>query len=666
MVIDWLKHKLFSVNGYMLIGIVFVLLITAPFLYRSILDTYKQTAYEQFETHVREQAGLLADILSVLDISNRNQVDNVLDLVLLKGKTTYVEIIDDENQTLHRYTIEDGGNVKFIADDYIGQHNDNTYYISLPVHYIYLGNAIYQLRMGFDESAVNEAYRNLKIRALAILSAYIILVILIIGYITRMLLKPMKELRRQSREIAEGNIHIPIHIATKLQDIKYLSNDLEIMRFSLVDMAETMQFKATHDELTNLPNRFLFNDRLHTAISVATRENKNFSVLLIDLNRFKEINDTLGHGMGDKVLQEVSRRLQEEIRESDTFARIGGDEYAVILTGVGQIIAEKIACKLYKLIEPAITVGEHTLNVGASIGIAVYPDDGNEAELLLQHADIAMYHAKRNNLVVASYHPDMDVDSYENLILANDMKHSIEAGHFRPLFQPKIDVKSGKLCGCEILMRWQHPELGLICPDKFIPLAEQENLIGILTRWMISNYLEKFRRLIKVNPDFTISINISPNDLLDTALFNAIKEILNTSHFPANRLFIEVTENAIMKNPARSTDILTHFHELGIAISVDDFGTGYSSLAYLQKFPITELKIDKSFISHLTKASNDYMIVNATIAMAHDLQLRVVAEGVETVEVLELLKGLNCDCAQVYYFSKPLEYDDFQKWLNDY
>jgi len=387
---------------------------------------------------------------------------------------------------------------------------------------------------------------------------------------------------------------------------------------------------------------------------------------LLDLNRFKEINDTLGHGVGDDVLKIVSVRMHESLRQSDTVARIGGDEFSFILQGVGQILAEKMASKIIKILEPKFEVGNHSLKIGASIGISIYPDDGLEADLLMRRADVAMYNAKHNNLSLASYYEEMDSDHYEKLMLSNDLKNSIINGHFEPLFHPKIDFLTGKPCGCEMLLRWQHPQLGLIYPNKFIPLAERENLIGELTRWVVSKYLNKFSELIKIDKNFHVAINVSPIDLLDDALFNSINEILDTSRYPQDNLYIEVTENAIMKNPIRSAEILDMFHERGIKVSIDDFGTGYSSLAYLQKFPISELKIDKSFVSDLTSDSANYSIVKATIAMAHDLGIVVVAEGVEDKLTLKLLEQMGCDRVQGFLYCKPLNFEDLNEWLSSY
>jgi EAL domain-containing protein (putative c-di-GMP-specific phosphodiesterase class I) len=267
---------------------------------------------------------------------------------------------------------------------------------------------------------------------------------------------------------------------------------------------------------------------------------------------------------------------------------------------------------------------------------------------------------------LASYYEDMDSDHYEKLMLSNDLKTSIINDHFEPLFQPKIDLLTGKPCGCELLLRWHHPYLGLIYPEKFIPLAERENLIGELTASVLSNYLDLFCGIVKADSDFHVSVNVSPVDLLDNSLFDSIRETLKQVDFPEANLCIEVTENAIMKNPARSVEILEKFHHSGIMVSIDDFGTGYSSLAYLQKFPISELKIDKSFVTDLADNSANYSIVSATITMAHDLGMKVVAEGVEDKAALKIIESLGCDRAQGYLYAKPLDIDAIADWIASY
>jgi diguanylate cyclase (GGDEF)-like protein len=638
-----------------------------PFLYQTISHGYKDNSYEQFVSHVTQVAGLLADVLSTKSQKdNRDDIISILDTAFLGSSIQFIEIVDFQGNVTRPRDSDPSLKNDFKDDTEVSQNGDEIYNLSVPVYFKDNKNNVSNLRIGFDESAVNNDYARIKEKVEYVLVIYLAAIILLVTVLTRIIHKPLLQLGDRSREIANGNLLVPLGISSKISEIQYLADDVDEMRRSLVNLAEHMQHKANHDELTGLPNRYLFNDRLEQAIVMSERDKKQFAILLLDLDRFKEINDTIGHGVGDEVLRIVSSRMLEGLRVSDTVARIGGDEFSFILIGVGQILAEKMAHKIIELIEPKFEVEKHTLKIGASIGISIYPDDGASADLMMRRADVAMYNAKHNNLKLASYYKEMDSDHYEKLMLSNDLKTSISNGHFEPLFQPKIDLLTGKPCGCELLLRWQHPQLGLIYPDKFIPLAERENLIGELTSWVIDNYLHMFCELISINESFHVSINVSPVDLLDNVLLKSISETLEKIHFPEGNLCIEVTENAIMKNPIRSAEILDMFHDSGIMVSIDDFGTGYSSLAYLQKFPISELKIDKSFITDLTENSANYSIVNATITMAHDLGIAVVAEGVEDKSVLRILESIGCDRAQGYLYAKPLNIEAMFKWIKAY
>jgi len=661
------NKRIFSITTYMIAAVVLIHVAVMPFLYHTITNGYKDKSYEQFVSHVTEVAGLLADVLSTKSLyDDRKDIVNILSSSILGSGVQYIEIVDFQGGVI---SPQDGVLfllTTFIEDDAVNENGDDVYYLSVPVYFIDSKDKVSSLRIGVDESSTISDYQSIKKNVAYVFAAYLVAIIFLLAIMTRIIHKPLYQLRDRSREIANGNTEVPLGLVSRLSEIQYLADDLEEMRLSLVSLAERMQYKASHDELTNLPNRYLFNDRLERVIALSARDKKQFAVLLLDLDRFKEINDTLGHGVGDDVLRIVSVRMHESLRESDTVARIGGDEFSFILYGVGQILAEKMARKIIDILEPKFEVDNHLLKIGASIGISIYPEDGEDADLLMRRADVAMYNAKHNNLSLASYYEEMDSDHYEKLMLANDLKNSIINGHFEPLFQPKIDLLTGKPCGCEMLLRWQHPHLGLIYPNKFIPLAERENLIGELTRWMMSSYLSEFSELVAINADFHVAINISPVDLLDDTLFNSINEIIDKSHFPEGNLYIEVTENAIMKNPIRSAEILEMFHDRGIMVSIDDFGTGYSSLAYLQKFPISELKIDKSFVSDLTRDSANYSIVKATITMAHDLGIIVVAEGVEDKSVLKLLEEMGSDRVQGFLYCKPLNFDLLKEWLSSF
>lgn len=658
------KTRSFSLAGHVMVGVLMIHIVLLPVLYVTIIDIYKKNVEEQFVGHVREVSGLLSDVIAI-NKSIKNSVV-LMESALLSGEVVYIELVDHKGEKL--FSKEDANLIteEFIEDRFIGEHGDNIYFISVPVQLQLKEAANIRLKLGFDEEVVVERLTLVKQSSLIILGAYFISIILLLSYLTNVIMRPLKVLREWSKTVASGETSKNIDVASNISEVKDLFGDLENMRLSLCDLAERMQYKAMHDELTGLPNRTLNNDRINQAISRAERTNGSFAILLLDLNRFKDINDTLGHGVGDEVLKIVADRLELGIRDSDTVARIGGDEFCAIIEGVECVVAEKLAIKLANVLEPTFQINGNNLQIGASIGIAVYPENGTSHELLIQHADVAMYEAKYHGMNVVSYHEDMDKNRAEELQLATDLREGIKADQFFAVFQPKIDLKSGKPCGCELLTRWSHPRIGLISPVKFIPIIERENMIGEMTRRVFEKHVMQLKKLIDIYPDFKVSLNVSPLNLLDTSLLGDLKDSMSNSGFKSSSLVIEVTENAIMTNPLRSAGILREFSAANIGVSVDDFGTGYSSLAYLQKFPINELKIDQSFIINLRKDSQNYPIVNATVTMAHDLGMSVIAEGVEEGQVIDLLTELNCDQAQGSYFSEPLSYDELTEWLDKF
>lgn len=657
----------YSMTRHVMLGVLFIHLVSLPFLYITIIDTYKNNVEEQFIGHARELTGLLSDfIASIESVGSTNETVLLMESALLGGEVIYIELIDQDGNRLYPDEDITMNTMQFIEDQYIAQHGDDIFFISIPVNLQLDGVLYQQLLLGFDEAVVTDRLAHVKQRSLLILSVYFISIIILLSYMTSVIMRPLKVLGKWSKKVAAGKSSKKMVVSTRIKEVRDLSDDLESMRLALVEQTERMQYKAMHDELTGLPNRVLNNDRIQHAISRASRKKKCFAVLLLDLDRFKDINDTLGHGVGDQTLIIVADRLSSGIRDSDTIARIGGDEFCAIFEDVERVVAEKLAMKLVELVEPTFQVNGHTLQVGASIGIAIFPENGETPELLFQHADVAMYEAKYQGLKVVSYHEDMDKHRIEELLLSTDMRDGINTEQFYPVFQPKMDLETGSPCGCEILTRWNHPRLGLVSPERFIPIIERENMIGEMTTSVFHRHILQLKQLFDTCPGFHVAINMSPLSLLDTSLLDVLKVIMQVNGFNASDLIIEVTENAIMTNPARSARVLQKFSEAGIGVSVDDFGTGYSSLSYLQKFPIDELKIDKSFIIGLHKGSQNYPIVNATITMAHDLGMSVIAEGVEDRGVADILKELGCDRVQGTFYSEPLAFEEFKSWLENF
>ncbi|MEA2392070.1 MAG: hypothetical protein QOK31_2179 [Solirubrobacteraceae bacterium] len=424
------------------------------------------------------------------------------------------------------------------------------------------------------------------------------------------------------------------------------------------------EHQALHDALTGLPNRVLFRDRIEQAIQLARRQRTTAVAMLMDLDHFKEINDTLGHHQGDRLLQEVAHRLQAAVRSSDTVARLGGDEFGILLPILRDgARAAEVAAKLLEVVRRPFEVDGLTLEIGASVGMAAFPANGNDVTTLIQRADIAMYAAKESDLGYAVYDPDHDRHSTRRLALAGELRTAIENGQLTLHFQPKADLRTGDLVGVEALVRWEHPELGLLGPDEFIPIAERTGSITPLTRYVLEAALSQARAWRDAGVPITVAVNLSARSFLDTQLAGEIPKLLESWDVAPSLLELEITESMIMTDPVRAKGIIDRLSSYGVSLAIDDFGTGYSSLAHLQRLPVNEIKIDKSFIVEMQRDKNAAAIVSSTIELAHSLQMRVVAEGVENAETWNELARLGCDIAQGFYISRPVSAAELQALL---
>jgi diguanylate cyclase (GGDEF)-like protein len=426
------------------------------------------------------------------------------------------------------------------------------------------------------------------------------------------------------------------------------------------------EHQSLHDALTGLPNRQLFRDRIEHAIRLARRSEELAIVMLMDLDHFKEINDTLGHHHGDRLLAEVARRLESSLRDSDTVARLGGDEFGVLLpriarAGDAALVAQQI---LSRLREP-YTVDDLTLEIDASIGIAVHPQHGDDVETLLQRADIAMYSAKHAGRGYAMFEPALDRHSPRRLSLAGALRSAIHNGEIALYYQPKADLRTGTVTGVEALARWDHPTLGLIGPAEFVPIAEQTGLITPLTSFVLDAALCQLRSWKDAGLDLSVAVNLSARSFLDTQLAVEIPRLLRRWNVDARLLELEITESMLMADPARAEATLERLSQIGLTLSVDDFGTGYSSLANLKRLPVDVIKIDKSFVMEMAVDASDAAIVHSTIDLAHNLGLRVVAEGVESEAAWRRLRDLGCDFAQGYHLSRPLPPDAVTRLITE-
>jgi diguanylate cyclase (GGDEF)-like protein len=427
----------------------------------------------------------------------------------------------------------------------------------------------------------------------------------------------------------------------------------------LAARAAENEHQARHDALTDLANRTWFTQLIDAGLASATPP---AALLSLDLDRFKEINDTLGHQNGDQILRAVADRLRSVVHEPEVAARLSGDEFALLVWGEDSTRAVADAAnRVQRCLEEAFDVSGLTLNVSATIGAAIVGPDAADAGTLLRQADVAMYLAKASHVPLEQYSPERDEYSPARLALAGEFRRAIDSGELVPWYQPKIDVASGRIVGAEALARWIHPVRGLVRPDEFIPIVEQTNLLRPMTLRILRGAIDTFASLNRAGLDLGISVNLSARNLLDPDIARSIASMLRASGLPSERLTVEVTESAVMSDPERAIATLGELRELGLDVSVDDFGTGHASLAYLKRLPVTELKIDKSFITHLANDSSDQSIVRSTIELGHELGLTCVAEGVEDEWTLDWLGAQSCDLAQGFLFSEAVPADEFAR-----
>ncbi len=433
------------------------------------------------------------------------------------------------------------------------------------------------------------------------------------------------------------------------------------------DLAIQRERQALHDSLTGLPNRQFLHEVATRSLEEAARTDSQTAVLLIDLDHFKEINDTLGHHVGDQLLQAVGERLREAVRDGDVVARLGGDEFAVLACDLAGVhAAENLAHRLIDAFAESFTLQGVRLDVRASIGIALAPVHGTDPVSLLQRADVALYAAKTHRGCFAFYEPEKDSHSVEKLALLGELREGIAQGQLVVHYQPKCDATSGALVGLEALVRWDHPARGLIYPDHFIPIAENTGLIGALTLEVLGQSLRTARELRDQGCPLGVAVNLSVRVLTDLELPLKVAGLLGRWGVPPEALTLEVTETSIMVDPTRTMVVLGLLRDIGVSLSIDDFGTGYSSLSYLRRLEANELKIDKSFVFAMTSNSDDAVIVRSTIELGHNLGLRLVAEGVEDAATWHMLRALGCDVIQGYHLARPMPEEALQAWIETY
>lgn len=473
-------------------------------------------------------------------------------------------------------------------------------------------------------------------------------------------------------QVGNGKV---VYVRTKGKVRKKSSGEIKLTAVTLDITNDThnkqvIERLAYYDSLTNLPNRVLFRDRVDTAMKNAKRHNSKIAIMFLDLDNFKNVNDTLGHSVGDQLLIYVSKLLSNVLRENDSISRVGGDEFTILLTDINSISdAEHIAKLIFKAISGEHSINEYKLLISTSIGIAVYPDTANDIDTLIRNADTAMYEAKKDN---KNNYKIFDNNMYTKINkfvrIEQDLRKDIlNKDAFEIFYQPKVRSSDSTISGCEALVRWNHPKKGLVYPDEFINIAEESGLITSIGHIIIEKSIQDLSSFNSITDNsLVVAINLSPRQFTDDSLIKKIKESIEKYEVDPNQIEVEITESLSMQDISKTLEVLHQLKRIGVSIAIDDFGTGYSSLSYLKQFPIDKLKIDKSFVLDMTFDNDDKSIVNTIINMAHTLNFTTVAEGVETKEHAEILTEMNCDELQGYHYSKPIPKDEFMNFLKAY
>ncbi len=479
----------------------------------------------------------------------------------------------------------------------------------------------------------------------------------------------------------QSGVTIPVLLATsalQLDDSKpsgylFIASDITQRKQAALALAKTqrdIEFRANHDDLTGLPNRARLHQETQDAITLAEQQTQKLALFLIDLDRFKEVNDTLGHAFGDDLIIGIGERLSAYLspRGAHLF-RLGGDEFAVLAPSISDMHDVDVLVKgVHRTLRESITIRDIHMEMAGSIGVAMFPDHGNDSHSLLRCADVAMYKAKSKSLNESTmvYKPESDGHSPRRLTMLSELGYAIRNNQLTLHYQPRINIASQKCVGCEALVRWQHPKLGMVPPYEFIPLAEMSDQIQPLAYWVLQHALIQARQWLDRGLDMVMSVNLSTRNLMDITIPEQIEHLLKETGVPAKNLEIEITESTLIDDPERALHVIDRIHALGVSFAIDDFGTGYSSLSYLKRLPISTLKIDRSFIKDMLHDEQDAVIVRSTLGLAHSFGLEVVAEGVEDRETLRVLQALQCEQVQGYYYSKPLPTVDFEQWLGGF
>ena len=558
-----------------------------------------------------------------------------------------------------------------LGDEYL-ESVDTILYQDQPLGYLYIRTSLEKLNQQ------RSYYRDIL---LLVIAFSFFLAAFLSTTAQRLITQPLNTMVRHVRELSRSkdykkrlNLKLNDELGTLAQGFNHMINVVEEREQALQNQSSNLQaivderteqlyHKAHYDSLTLLPNRYLLSDRLEHAILAAKRNNDGLAVLFMDLDRFKIINDSLGHDVGDELLKAVAKRLENIGRDIDTVARLGGDEFIYLAESIAKPEgAARIAEKIHQAFEAPFTLNQHVLHVSTSIGICIYPNDGTESSQLLKNADVSMYHAKEKGPGHYSfYHGDMDTAIHERLTIENHLRNAISNEEFYLVYQPQVNVASGEIEKVEALLRWHNQDLGQVSPADFIPVAEEIGIINQVGKWVIHEVCRQLKAW--GNSKFRVGINVSSSQLLDVDLVSYVTDVLKFYDVSAKFLEFEITEEVFLEYSTRTIAVLTELQSLGIKIAIDDFGTGYSSLRYLKELPVDTLKLDGMFVMDLAENNASRGIVSSTIILAHSLNMKIVAECVETQEQLAFLKQQNCDYAQGYYLHKPLSAQAIKEFM---
>lgn len=622
-------------------------------------NEFKQELDRRLSIYLESTADTLADRMWELD---KHSVRVIVDGFVKDPDFAYVEVIDSQGRLVAQVT---------------GIHSrENVTSKRIPLILSRNNLELGQVYLELSRKRLFEQQKALLTRGLLINSFTLLIVITVIVFSFRRITDPLDELTKVMKNLAQDKLSIPIPYLDRKDEIGQISKAVEVFKHYAVDRQallakqseneKMLMYQAHHDALTDLPNRFLIMDRMTQHIYEAERHQWQVALMFVDLDDFKKINDSLGHEFGDKLLVEAANRMKSIVRSSDTVGRHGGDEFIVILGDLRNLDAvRKVAEQIIQSLSKPFNVDNHELTISASIGIAVYPDDGNGASDLLRKADSAMYHAKdQGGNIYAFFTEEMNQEVSRRLAIEQAMRGALERQEFEVLYQPLMDVKSGQIIGTEALLRWHSGGLGTIMPDEFIPIAEQTSMIVEIGEFVLYDALQHTAEWNRSSgKNLKASVNISPRQFRDPMIIEKITNALSACDIAAENLTLELTEGVLLSGDTLSHTTMAKANALGISIAMDDFGTGYSSLSYLRSFPFDIVKVDRSFVNDITYEKDDAELVQSAIAMAHGLNLKVVAEGVETEEQLAMLQTMGCDIVQGYLLGKPMPASAFQQKL---